>query len=225
MTKKDWFLGIGIVTITIITFITLVQVLRLPNQYKCKCETRVIRIESDNSIKIKRILLEKYIFEHSKYSYNDPNIRRIIDAVDSAVDKYYQQLNYIGPTLFTEEQLKILVYSIIQVESRFDIYAISKSNAIGLMQILPNKINLEYINKFINIQNKKELFDINNNIEAGLILLNHHFEIAYKKLKNQNYNKVNLLKKALNIYSNDDSGKYAIRVIGIMTELKYFLKI
>jgi len=222
MTKRDWILVSGIIIINIITFTILTQVLQLPN--KCKCETRVIKIESDNSINIKRILLEKYIFEHSKYNYNDPNIRRIIDAVDSAVDKYYQQLNYINP-LFTKDQLKILVYSLIQVESRFDIYAISKSNAIGLMQILPNKINLDYINKFINIQNKKELFDINNNIEAGLILLNHHFEIAYKKLKNQNYNKINLLKKALNIYSNDDSGKYAIRVISIMTELKYFLKI
>jgi len=223
MTKRDWFLVSGIIIINIITFTILTQVLQLPN--KCKCETRVIKIESNNSINIKRILLEKYIFEHSKYNYDDPNIRRIIDAVDSAVDKYYQQLDYIGPTLFTEEQLKILVYSIIQIESKFDIYAISKSNAIGLMQILPNKINLDYINKFINIQNKKELFDINNNIEAGLILLNHHFEIAYKKLKNQSYNKINLLKKALNIYSNDDSGKYAIRVISIMTELKYFLKI
>ena len=223
MSKRDWFLVSGIIIINIITFTILTQVLQLPN--KCKCETRVIKIESNNSINVKRILLEKYIFEHSKYSYNDPNIRRIIDAVDSAVDKYYQQLNYIGPTMFTEEQLKILVYSIIQVESQFDIYAVSKSNAIGLMQILPNKINLNYINKFINIQNKKELFDINNNIEAGLILLNHHFEIAYNKLKNQNYNKINLLKKALNIYSNDNTGKYAIRVIDIMTGLKYFLKI
>lgn len=224
MSKRDWFLGISIIVITIITFITLIQVLQLPNRYKCKCETKIIKIEPYNSTKIKRVLLEKYIFEHSKYNYDDPNIRRIIDAVNSAVNKYYQQLNYIN-RLFTKEQLKILVYSLIQIESRFDVYAISKSNAIGLMQVLPNKINLDYINKFINIQNKQELFDINNNIQAGLILLNHHFEIAYNKLKNQNYNKVNLLKKALNIYSNDDSGKYAIRAIGIMTELKYFLKI
>jgi len=173
---------------------------------------------------LENLLLRKYIYLHSKYTATDPNIYRIVFILNKVVDDYYDKLSNVKKYL-TKQQFKLLLVAIMQKESGFDCYAVSGKHAIGIMQILPSPNNLKYLNNFITILYTKELFDLELNIIAGAVLLDHDLQIAYNLLKSKS-NPIlpsRVIRKALNIYSNDSSGKYTLEVLDIMATLRGYL--
>lgn len=68
-----------------------------------------------------------------------------------------------------------LVYAVIKAESDFDNKAVSKSGALGLMQILPS--TAKWIAKELNEEYLKEnMFDENTNIKYGCFYLDYLFQ-------------------------------------------------
>lgn len=68
-----------------------------------------------------------------------------------------------------------LVLSIIQVESGFKKYAVSRAGARGLMQVMPFWVNL--------IGNsKQDLFDLRTNLRYGCTILRHYLDIEQGNL-------------------------------------------
>ena len=173
---------------------------------------------------LENLLLRKYIYLHSKYTATDPNIYRIVFTLNKVVDDYYDKLSNIKKYL-TKQQFKLLLVAIMQKESGFDCYAVSNKHAIGIMQVLPSPNNLKYLNNFITVLYTKELFDLELNIIAGAVLLDHDLQIAYNLLKSKS-NPIlasRVIRKALNIYSNDSSGKYTLEVLDIVATLRGYL--
>ena len=74
-----------------------------------------------------------------------------------------------------------LVYAVILTESSFNPYAVSSSNAYGLMQIIPKTAGRDVFDRVKGIDgepSKDWLFEPNNNIDTGtayLALLNQHY--------------------------------------------------
>jgi len=72
--------------------------------------------------------------------------------------------------LAKENELKIeLLTGIIEVESNFNPYSLSKSGAVGLMQIMPEIWTGE-----LQLNGKKDLWSIGINIESGVKILKHY---------------------------------------------------
>lgn len=91
------------------------------------------------------------------------NIRA--NKYESIVAKYSKKYNLS----------KSLIYAIIKTESDFNQYAISRSGAVGLMQIMPNTAGTDAYKELYKKDGKptKEyLFDPENNIEMGAVYLN-----------------------------------------------------
>lgn len=85
-----------------------------------------------------------------------------------------------------------LIYAIIKTESDFNQYAISKSGAIGLMQIMPNTAGADAYQAIYNKKGKPTshyLFDADNNIQMGTvyidILKNRYLKQIKHKLSNE----------------------------------------
>jgi hypothetical protein len=210
----------AIYIIIIITLVTLAAVLRLPHH----SETIITKTQIDKN-KLKNILLQQYIGEHSKFEFNKFKNKEIVEKLNKILDEHYKEFTILN-TILSKNKLKLLTIAIMEIESSFTPYICSKAGAIGLMQILPSDENLKLLKQHIKFYSVKELFTIENNIYAGLILLNHHCEIAYKRLKSQkDFDIVNVLKKGLNIYSHDSSGNYTINVISKYLKLKHFVDI
>lgn len=95
------------------------------------------------------------------------------------VEKYSQENNV--------DQL--LIYSIIKAESNFNVNAKSRSNAIGLMQVMPS--TAKEIGKYFYVEDitEKELYDAELNIKIGT---------AYFKSLLDKYNNINLALIAYN---------------------------
>lgn len=75
-----------------------------------------------------------------------------------------------------------LVLSVIEVESRFDNYAISYASALGLMQIMPFWLDeIKKLDAYKNLVDagrlNDNLFDINTNIWFGCTILKHYLQV------------------------------------------------
>ena len=88
--------------------------------------------------------------------------------------------NYVLAYSEEYELDKFLVYSIIKTESNFDAKAVSKSNALGLMQILPN--TAKWIASELGEEYSAEkMFDPSVNIRFGCFYLRYLFN-KFKKM-------------------------------------------
>lgn len=90
---------------------------------------------------------------------------------ENVIDKYSKEFNLD----------KSLVYSTINVESSFKPNSVSKSNAMGLMQILPTTAN-EIANK-LNITNY-DILDVDTNIHFGCYYLRYLLNLYDQNLTN-----------------------------------------
>lgn len=75
-----------------------------------------------------------------------------------------------------------LVLSVIEVESRFDNYAISYASALGLMQIMPFWLDeIKKLDAYKNLVDagrlNDNLFDIDTNIWFGCTILKHYLQV------------------------------------------------
>ena len=84
--------------------------------------------------------------------------------------KYY---NYVNEYASVYNLDKNLIFAVIKTESNFDEKAVSKSGAIGLMQIMPS--TAEFIAKKLNRENFKtdDLYSPKTNIEFGVFYLKY----------------------------------------------------
>jgi soluble lytic murein transglycosylase-like protein len=100
----------------------------------------------------------------------------------------------------------LLVLSLIKIESRFNVFAVSNSNAIGLMQYIP-RWHKEKITQETNP------FDINSNISIGTLILKEYID------------KHGTVEKALLKYNGalNKPNNYASNVLKTRKELKEYL--
>jgi len=119
---------------------------------------------------------------------------------------------------YSEEYVITLFIAIAEVESNFNPSAKSHANAIGLMQIC-----LTANKKILTNITKEQLYDVDINCHAAAILLRHHINIAKKKLVYIRHNNYDVIRKMLNMYSHDSTGKYAIKVFNAQHKLMKLL--
>jgi soluble lytic murein transglycosylase-like protein len=100
----------------------------------------------------------------------------------------------------------LLVLSLIKIESRFNVFAVSNSNALGLMQYIP-RWHKEKITQETNP------FDINSNISIGTLILKEYLD------------KHGTVEKALLKYNGalNNPNNYASNVLKTRKELKEYL--
>jgi formylmethanofuran dehydrogenase subunit C len=104
----------------------------------------------------------------------------------------------------------LLLIAVMCEESRFDRYARSSKNAMGLCQII-GSVWLETLQKQGIAEKKIDLFDYRVNIKAADYILNHYFE------------KKKSWKGALSAYVNG-SKTYVLNVLSNYAELQFLLK-
>lgn len=111
-----------------------------------------------------------------------------IAMVDSHIELRKQQ--YAEHVLAAANRYKIrpdLIYAIIETESSFNPFAVSRANAYGLMQIVPNTAGKDVYEKVLNkpgVPSKAVLFEPQDNIHIGTAYL-HILEQRYlKKINN-----------------------------------------
>lgn len=126
-----------------------------------------------------------YIVKH--YSISKKGARIIIDAVMTESRKHRMD--------------KSLITAVIAVESRFNPYALSKSNAEGLMQIIPRW----HPDKMAKIGGEERVIDTRRNIAAGTLALKE-----YMARHNQN---VTLALQQYNGSLTDPKRKYSNKVL------------
>lgn len=90
----------------------------------------------------------------------------VASKIASAVDEYSKQ----------HQLPKKLILSVIFKESSFNIFARSKSNAIGLMQIIP-KYHEDKI-KAMGIKDQRKLYHIENNIDLGCRVWKTYYDMS-----------------------------------------------
>ena len=126
-----------------------------------------------------------YLIEHHLHSRNSPRGR--VYAVDFYLtedhmsQRQYRYADVVRKFARTYQIDESLVYSVIRTESSFNPYAVSSSNAYGLMQIIPSTAGrdvFQRVKKIPGQPSKEWLFDPDNNIDTGtayLALLNGHY--------------------------------------------------
>ncbi len=98
-----------------------------------------------------------------------------------------------------------LILSIMYVESRFDPFARSRKGAVGLLQVMPKVWSKELKREGI-IKDKRDLYLIDKNVEAGLYIFKKYME------------KTKSLEKTLFKYSGGDK-TYAMKVLKVLGEI------
>lgn len=126
-----------------------------------------------------------YLIEHHLHTRNSPRGR--VYAVDFLLtedhmsQRQYHYADVVRKFARTYQIDESLVYSVIRTESSFNPYAVSSSNAYGLMQIIPSTAGrdvFQRVKKIPGQPSKEWLFDPDNNIDTGtayLALLNGHY--------------------------------------------------
>lgn len=114
--------------------------------------------------------LQQHLNWHSKALYlaNNKMLRNQISlrfptAHNKTVKKYAQ--------IFSLQ--KALIYAVIRQESTFREKVVSHAGAYGLMQVLPSTAKQIARSKKIQLQNSKQLFQVNKNIEIGSAYLSY----------------------------------------------------
>ena len=126
-----------------------------------------------------------YLIEHHLHSRNSPRGRvYVVDfylTEDHMSQRQYHYADVVRKFSRAYQIDESLVYSVIRTESSFNPYAVSSSNAYGLMQIIPSTAGrdvFERVKKIPGEPSKEWLFDPDNNIDTGtayLALLNGHY--------------------------------------------------
>jgi soluble lytic murein transglycosylase-like protein len=153
---------------------------KLFREYKQNCESMLNKYESDINKKDNMIQRLKLLNNNNLKSKS--NMKAFILSINKKV--YPELAEIIVDELYKmEEEYQIpaiLGLMVIDVESDFNPLAISKANAVGLMQVnvnqwVGNKKNKDDLiaNKIIN--NKNELFRPRENIRAGYYILNIYY--------------------------------------------------
>lgn len=108
---------------------------------------------------------------------------------DIRANKYQRIVSMYAKQYNVDEKL---IYAIIKTESDFNQYAISKSGAVGLMQIMPNTAGADAYKVIYNKNGKptqEYLFDPKNNIQMGVvyidILKNRYLKDVKHKTSNE----------------------------------------
>lgn len=126
-----------------------------------------------------------HLMDHHLHTRNTPRGR--VYAVDFYLtedhmsQRQYQYAELVRKFARSYQIEESLVYSVIRTESSFNPYAVSPSNAYGLMQIIPATAGrdvFERVKKRPGQPSKEWLFDPDNNIDTGtayLALLNGHY--------------------------------------------------
>lgn len=81
-----------------------------------------------------------------------------------------QYLPYVSESAARYQLNPALVFAVIETESSFNPFAVSSSNAYGLMQVMPNTAGLDYFQRLRNRDtrpSRQYLFNAQNNIEVG----------------------------------------------------------
>ncbi|BBA85221.1 membrane-bound lytic murein transglycosylase C [endosymbiont of Sipalinus gigas] len=136
-------------------------------------------------------ILAKYIvnrYFNIKKTYNN---KYMYFVSLNFLDLYYKDLynNYNKLIDINSSKYNIdkkLVLSIIKAESNFNSFAVSKSGAIGLMQILYNKSAKDVFNIYKNLIRfkKEELFNPEHNIEIGIAYISIIQNKYFSKIEN-----------------------------------------
>lgn len=101
--------------------------------------------------------------------------RRLTDQVPQA-DERLAILKTVHQQATRAHIAPELVLAVIDVESNFDRYAISKSSALGLMQVMPFWV------KELGRKDKNALFDINFNVLLGCRILKYYLDMEHGDL-------------------------------------------
>lgn len=150
------------------------------NEYKQNCEVQLNKYEND--INKKDNMIEKLKLLNNTNLKSKNNMKSFILFINKKV--YPELAEIIVDELYKMEEKyqisAILGLMVIDVESDFNPLAISKANAVGLMQVnvnqwVGNKKNKDDLiaNKIIN--NKDELFRPRENIRSGYYILNVYY--------------------------------------------------
>ena len=158
----------------------------------------------------------------------DPELRRLlqeaIESSDSFVDRFEaevwlsdmdRRLQRIRPDMSLQERLELLrqihreatrasiapelVLAVVDIESRFDRYAISSVGAQGLMQVMP--FWLEEIG-----HPDDNLFQVHTNLRLGCTILKYYLDKSRGDVRN-----------ALNRYNGTRKRKYSDRVLTVLS--------
>ncbi|XKM12992.1 murein transglycosylase domain-containing protein [Orbaceae bacterium ac157xtp] len=115
--------------------------------------------------------IKSYKLKNGKTSYyvQIPMVKKHLDVRAS---KYQHIVKKYSKQYQIDEKL---IYAIIKTESDFNQYAISKSGAIGLMQIMPKTAGTDAYKEIYKKQgypSKDYLLNANNNIQMGVVYIN-----------------------------------------------------
>ncbi|MFK0569748.1 membrane-bound lytic murein transglycosylase MltC [Endozoicomonas sp.] len=116
------------------------------------------------------------------------------DLVDDHLSKrQYQYASLVQKYARIYDVEESLIYAVIRTESSFNPYAVSSSNAYGLMQIIPKTAGRDVFDKVKNMPgqpSKNWLFQPHNNIDTGtayLSLLENHYLKNIKDPRSRKY--------------------------------------
>lgn len=167
------------------------NIMNEPEKSIVKIEVNIPHLEQNN--------MKKYMFKTNYKMYPE-----LSDIIYKSIIKYSNEFD-VDP---------LIIFSVINQESRFSPWKVSHADCSGLMQI-NYKVWKNELNKNNIINCQTELFDPEKNIRAGTFILRHYLDQAYKKNKTLPYN------YTLKRYFGGNIEKYAISV---MSKKESYLK-
>jgi len=153
--------------------------------------------------------------EKLKTKFSEEDVKKLVDWVMKHSSRISRsEAERIVKHVITKSKYPLLMLAIMCKESNFNPKAISKSGAIGLGQILPNKFQLDLLIKNGIIKEKRDLFEIEKNIDATDFILS-------AKLAKAGGNII----KALEFYFGTHNERYVKDVLKYLGELYILTKI